>query len=65
MALLTSKGSSYLFMLTATNFLGQQSDVLYKMVNRSALPIPTVSVLAPEPETEPKPKPKPEPKPQP
>jgi hypothetical protein len=47
LALLTSKGSSYLFMLTATNFLGRKSPVLYKMVNRSSLPIPTVTVLAP------------------
>ena len=28
LALLTSKGSSYLFMLTATNFLGRKSEVL-------------------------------------
>jgi len=47
LALLTSKGASYLFMLTATNFLGRKSPVLYKMVNRSSLPIPTVTVLAP------------------
>ena len=46
-ALLTSEGSSYLFMLTATNFLGRKSPVLYKSVNRTSLPIPTVTVLAP------------------
>ena len=46
-ALLTSAGSSYLFMLTATNFLGRKSPVLYKSVNRTSLPIPTVTVLAP------------------
>ena len=46
-ALLTSEGSSYRFMLTATNFLGRKSPVLYKSVNRTSLPIPTVTVLAP------------------
>ena len=45
--MLTGSGATYLFMLTATNFLGRKSPVLYKRVNRTNDLIPTVTVFAP------------------